>query len=156
MYRIYTSPGRRAGYRHRLVCRGVHPDGGPEAQFIADSAASGNSLFLVAEVGRRIVGILTLQGGNRKSTRHSATLGISVTRDCRGQGVGRAPMQAAIDWAKANLLLKLIELFVVTSNQPAVHLYEYCGFIVEGQRRNALYRDGQFHDDLLMALLLSD
>jgi hypothetical protein len=27
---------------------------------------------------------------------------------------------------------------------------------VEGHRRKALYRDGQFHDDLLMALLLDD
>jgi RimJ/RimL family protein N-acetyltransferase len=127
-----------------------------EAQFIADSAASGNSLFLVAEVGRRIVGILTLQGGKRKSTRHSATPGISVARDCRGQGAGRALMLAATDWAKANPLLRRIELFVVTSNQPAIHLYETFRFIVESHRRKALYRDGQFHDDLPMALLLED
>jgi RimJ/RimL family protein N-acetyltransferase len=124
-----------------------------EAQFIQGMLDSENSLFLVAELESRLVGILTLQGGKRKSTRHAATLGISVAKDYRDQGIGRTLMQTAIDWVKINLVLKRIELYVVTSNQPAIHLYEAFGFIQEGHRRKALFRDGQYHDDLLIARL---
>lgn len=127
-----------------------------EAQFIQAMAEAENSLFLVAEMEGRIIGSLTLQGGKRKSNRHAATLGITVAKDCRGQGVGRALMQAATDWAKANPVLKRIELNVVTNNPSAIHLYEAFGFYVEGHRRKAFYRDGLFHDDLLMALLLEN
>jgi len=127
-----------------------------EVQFIQELADAENSLFLVAEAEGRIIGSLTLQGGKRKSNRHAATLGITVAKDYRAQGAGRALMQAAIDWVKANPVLKRVELNVFTGNPSAIHLYEAFGFKVEGHRRKALYRDGLFHDDLLMALLIEN
>ena len=33
-------------------------------------------------------------------------------------------------------------------------IYEKLGFVVEGCRRQAIYRDGEYLDDLMMALLL--
>jgi RimJ/RimL family protein N-acetyltransferase len=35
-----------------------------------------------------------------------------------------------------------------------MRLYEEFGFIVEGRRREAVIRDGEFIDDLIMGLLL--
>jgi ribosomal protein S18 acetylase RimI-like enzyme len=82
-------------------------------------------------------------------------LGTSVARDCRGQGVGRVLMPVSIDEAEPNPLLRLIELYVVTRNQPTVKLYEALDPKVD-RRRKTQYRDGQFHDGLRMALLLDD
>ncbi len=127
-----------------------------EAQFFKELAQSDNSRFLVAEVDGSIIGTLILQGGKRKSNHHAATLGISVAKDCRGQGVGQALMRAAVAWAKASRVLKRIELKVFTDNPHAIHLYEKVGFVVEGQCRKTHYRDGIFHDDLIMALILDD
>jgi len=127
-----------------------------EAQFIQEMAQSDNSLFLVAEVDGRIIGVLTMQGGKRKSNHHAASLGITAAKGCRNQGVGNALMQAVVAWAKASGTLKRIGLTVYTDNQPAIHLYEKYGFVVEGQSKKAIFRDGQFHDVLQMALLLEE
>ena len=39
-------------------------------------------------------------------------------------------------------------------NQPAIRLYEQCGFVTEGVLRRAVFRDEQYLDELVMALLL--
>lgn len=125
-----------------------------EARLISEMNRATNSLFLVAEDDGRIVGQLTLQGGKRRNVRHSATLGITVGREHRGQGVGRRLMEHAIAWARAGRVVTRIELNVFVRNTNAVRLYESCGFVVEGRRRRSIRRDGEYVDDLLMALLL--
>lgn len=125
-----------------------------EARLIADMNRSGNSLFLVAEDDGHIIGQLTLQGGKRRNVRHAATLGITVAREWRNRGVGRRLMVYAIDWARAGGVLSRIELYVFVRNRNAIHLYESLGFEVEGRRRRAAHRDGEYLDDLVMSLLL--
>ena len=125
-----------------------------EARLISEMNRATNSLFLVAEDDGRIVGQLTLQGGKRRNVRHAATLGITVGREYRGQGIGRRLMTYAIDWARAGHVLTRIELNVFVRNTNAMRLYESCGFVVEGRRRRAAHRDGEYLDDLVMALLL--
>ena len=50
-----------------------------------------------------------------------------VAVDARRQGVGRALLSAAVDWARNNGVRK-IELHVFPWNEPAIHLYEQFGF----------------------------
>ena len=125
-----------------------------EARMISEMNRASNSLFLVAEDDGRIVGQLTLQGGKRRNVRHAATLGITVGPAYRGRGIGRRLMQYAIDWARAGGVVTRIELYVFVRNTNAIHLYESCGFEVEGRRRRAAQRDGEYLDDLVMGLLL--
>ncbi len=125
-----------------------------EARMISEMNRASNSLFLVAEDDGRIVGQLTLQGGKRRNVRHAATLGITVGRAHRGQGVGRRLMEHAIAWARASRVVTRIEFNVFVRNTHAIALYESCGFEVEGRRRRAAHRDGEYLDDLVMALLL--
>lgn len=125
-----------------------------EQEFIAETNRRDNSLLLLAEADGQVVGVLTLIGGRRQSQRHSADLGISIAQNWRDQGIGRRLMSAAIDRARAGKVLKRIELFVFLRNQRAIHLYESLGFVIEGRRRMAAFRDGEYHDDYLMALLL--
>lgn len=125
-----------------------------EARLIRDIARSVNSLFLVAEFEGRIVGQLTLEGGKRRNVRHAATLGITVEREWRGRGIGRRLIEHAITWARQSGVLTRIELHVFARNESAVHLYESCGFELEGRRRGPVMRDGELLDDLVMALLI--
>lgn len=113
-----------------------------------------NSIFLLAVNQGEIIGLLNLEGGKRKALAHSAELGLSVARPWRGKGVGNALMSEAMRWARANPVLKRIELFVYARNAPAIHLYEKYGFEIEARRRSAIYQHGQYLDDYLMALLL--
>lgn len=125
-----------------------------EAAILADFAASENSVFLVAESDGKIVGLLNCRGGIRRSIRHAAILGISVDRDWRGQGVGGQLMARVIEWARSTGIIKRIELAVFERNQVAVQLYQKFGFEIEGKRRKAIFRDGEYLDGLMMALLL--
>jgi RimJ/RimL family protein N-acetyltransferase len=125
-----------------------------EARMISELDRAGNGLFLVAEDDGRIVGQLTLQGGKRRNVRHATTLGITVGQAYRGRGIGRRLMEYAIDWARAGGVVTRIELNVFVRNTHAIALYESCGFEIEGRRRRAARRDGEYLDDLVMGLLL--
>lgn len=125
-----------------------------ERQVLADYAAADNCVFLVAEVGKQVVGILNCKGGTRRANRHEVVLGISVAREWRGRGVGKKLMARAIEWARGTGIVTRIELRVFVRNEVARHLYESFGFEVEGCCRRAIYRDGVYFDNLVMALLL--
>lgn len=125
-----------------------------EARAIRDMNQADNSLYLVAEIGGQIVGILTLNGGKRRNVKHSAVLGITVAREWRGRGIGRRLMAHAVEWARQTDILTRIELHVFARNTIAIALYESLGFEVEGRLRNAVIRDGVYIDDLIMSLLL--
>lgn len=126
------------------------------SRLIREMERADNSVFLVAEVGEQIVGILTLEGGKRRNVRHTATLGITVDKAWRDQGVGRRLIEYAIDWARRSHVLTRIELHVFARNVGAIHLYETCGFVLEGVRQHAVRRDGEYIDDLVMGLLLDE
>ncbi len=125
-----------------------------EERILADYVAAKNSIMLLAEMGRSIVGQLGLHGSRRRALRHAAELGMMVSKDWRGQGIGTALMERAITWAKGTGVLKRIELKVYVRNAPALRLYKKFGFQVEGRRERAVMEDGEWVDDYIMALLL--
>jgi RimJ/RimL family protein N-acetyltransferase len=125
-----------------------------EREFLAKSAAAPNSIVLLAEVDEEIVGELNCRGGTRQATRHAVTLGISVRQEWRGRGVGAALMAEAIAWTKQTGIVTRIELQVYARNEPAIRLYKKFGFEVEGRRRRVIFQEGEYLDDLIMALLL--
>ncbi|MBE0610648.1 MAG: GNAT family N-acetyltransferase, partial [Dehalococcoidia bacterium] len=49
--------------------------------------------------------------------------------------------------------LHRIQLEVYANNARARHVYEKVGFVLEGCRRQALYKFGRYHDVLVMSLL---
>lgn len=125
-----------------------------EKQFIADLAASINSTFLVAEVGDQIIATLICQGGHRRAMRHAAIMSISVAKEWRGQGIGGRLMEHIIAWAKKSGIVTRIELVVFVKNESAIRLYEKYGFEIEGKLHKAVFKNGKYYDNFIMALLL--
>jgi RimJ/RimL family protein N-acetyltransferase len=125
-----------------------------EAEFLRGFTESENAIFLVAELGGQIVGCLSAEGGRLRSLRHVVSLGISVQRHYRNQGIGKLLMAAALDWAAATGIVQRIELQVIVRNLRAIHLYRSFGFEIEGTKRNAVCRLGKMYDVHLMAKLL--
>jgi RimJ/RimL family protein N-acetyltransferase len=113
-----------------------------------------NAQWLLALEGGRIVGMLDMMGGSRPESAHNVGLGISVAKDWRDRGVGRALMSRAVEWARRTDGVSRIELEVFSDNARAIHLYERMGFRAEGLRRRAFIKDGVEIDSLMMALLL--
>jgi putative acetyltransferase len=85
--------------------------------------------------------------------RHVGQIGMAVRDDWQGKGAGSALMQAMVELADKWLNLARIELEVYTDNEPAIHLYEKFGFVIEGTHKRFAFRDGQFVDVHAMARL---
>lgn len=121
------------------------------AQLIKNLGRQENSCYLVARLDHRLVGVLTIQGGQLRRMRHVGRLEVYVDREVRGMGVGCALLEASIEWATESPRLSRLTLAVFEDNERAVALYRRTGFEVEG-RRAGEYReaDGSLRADLLM------
>ena len=73
-----------------------------------------------------------------------------------GRGHGTEVVRLVVGYALQTVGLHRVELEVYAHNPRARRVYEKCGFVLEGRRRDALLWDGQRHDSLLMAVLRSD
>jgi ribosomal protein S18 acetylase RimI-like enzyme len=100
-----------------------------------------------------VVGWCDLLRDARDGFGHGWRLGMGLLPAARGRGVGRRLAQAGIAAAMARGAER-IELEVFASNSRAVALYERLGFVREGVKRRARKLDGQYEDNVLMALLV--
>ncbi len=73
-----------------------------------------------------------------------------------GQGYGTEITRLVVNYALSTVGLHRVSLGVYDSNSRAQRVYEKCGFSHEGRLREVLRWDGQWHDELLMAVLHSD
>lgn len=108
------------------------------------------AVFVAERSDGAIVGRLSLARDTHPASSHVADLGVMVAKDARGQGVGWAMMEAAVEWAQASEIRKL-ELHVFPWNEPAIRLYERFGFEREGYRKGHYRRGGEDVDAVLMA-----
>lgn len=113
-----------------------------------------NSVFFVAEYESKIVGFVLLKGGRYRAVQHSALLAIGLDKNVRGKKLGDRLIKEAVAWAKSSEMIKRIELKVFENNARARKLYENNGFVLEGKRQKSVFKDGQYFNDLEMALLL--
>jgi RimJ/RimL family protein N-acetyltransferase len=122
-----------------------------EVAWLQSYATDSQKIVLVAEVAGSIVGMLDFQNGARKRLAHQSEFGMSVLKEWRGIGVGKALLQALIDWCAENSDIVQIRLAVFSNNEPAIHLYDSLGFVQEGRLMNQAHmKDGSFCDLLLM------
>jgi len=109
-----------------------------------------HAAVFVAEAGGEVIGRLSVARDPHPASFHVADLGLMVAVDHRRQGVGRALLERAVDWARESRVRKL-ELHVFPHNDPAIALYERFGFVREGYRREHYRRGTGFVDAILMA-----
>jgi RimJ/RimL family protein N-acetyltransferase len=122
-----------------------------EARWLADHLRHPDDLVIVAEHQGAVVGLVNFKAMRRKRLAHHGSFGVSVHPDWRGRGIGRALLEALLEWARANPRLEKVGLAVIADNDRAIALYRKLGFIEEGRRvKQIRYEDGRCVDDLLM------
>jgi ribosomal protein S18 acetylase RimI-like enzyme len=110
-----------------------------------------DDFVLGAFSGSYLVGVAGLYIQPRPKHRHKGMLwGMYVRPDHRTAGIGRKLVEAIIEHARQHV--ELLQLVVVADNMPARRLYASLGFVEYGIERHATKYQGEYHDDVLMAL----
>ena len=90
-------------------------------------------------------------------TAHSAEVGIFIgDKSCWNRGYGTEVMRLLLQFGFGTLNLNRIFLRVDQNNLRGIRAYEKAGFIHEGGLRQAIYRDGQYRDLLIMSVVRSE
>jgi len=95
------------------------------------------------------VGLRAIDHENRKA---SLAIGIESPHYW-GRGYGAEVIRLMLRYAFETLNLHRVELRAAAYNLRAIRCYEKCGFRHEGIERDSFFVDGEWHDDLLMAIL---
>jgi RimJ/RimL family protein N-acetyltransferase len=71
----------------------------------------------------------------------------------RDRGLGTEAIRIILRYAFEDSGLNRVGLSVFDFNETAIHTYQKLGFKTEGRLRQALRREGSFHDAILMSIL---
>jgi GNAT superfamily N-acetyltransferase len=87
----------------------------------------------------RLIGTVALEFSAKPKTRHKVLLiGMFVMSSSRSLGAGRALVEAAIDLARSRPGVTTMGLTVTEGNEPAIRLYNACGFQAFGTEPMAM------------------
>ncbi len=82
-----------------------------------------------------------------------ATLGIGLGREHVGRGYGTDAMRVIVAYGFREMGLHRIELSVAPFNVAGIRAYEKAGFTEEGRRRELVFHDGRWYDEVMMSVL---
>jgi RimJ/RimL family protein N-acetyltransferase len=90
-------------------------------------------------------------------TARSAEVGLFIgDKSCWNQGYGTEVMRLLLHFGFGTLNLNRIFLRVDEDNKGGIRAYEKAGFVHEGLLRQAIYREQQYHDMLIMSVLRAE
>lgn len=115
----------------------------------------GDKAMLLAFIDNKLIGCCNIDRNkeDRKRGLHVGTLGLSIKKEFREQGIGKALALATIDLAKKTLPgLRLMKLTVYEPNTKAKDLYKKLGFVQTGFIPKGLFYKGSYYDELIMVL----
>lgn len=122
-----------------------------DAEMAARAVPEVPGVFLGAFAGEELVGMAGYIANQRPKTRHKGIMvAVYVAPDWRAAKVGRRLVEAVIDHART--LGAILHCTVRADNAPARRLYLSLGFVPYGLERDAIFADGRYFDDVLLAL----
>jgi len=121
-------------------------------EHLAGSAAARRLPFTACDEAGRPVGHLELAEVDPTQRCAYVVRGV-VDPGVRRRGVGTAMMRAVLGIAFDELDLHRVEARVFASSTAALAAWEACGFVREGQIRDARLLAGRFHDLIVTGIL---
>lgn len=117
----------------------------------SESRAREEGFPFAIEVEGRPVGRIGLNQFRRRDRICSLYLFIG-DRGAWGKGYAREAVAALVEYAFDRWDLFQIELWTLAVNEPAIRVYESCGFVQEATLRQRSFKDGEWVDRLVMSV----
>ena len=127
-----------------------------EEDWINGCRANGKDIVLAIEFSKNEctsihVGNIGLHNINQHS--QIAELGIMIGEKSHwGKGIGEKAINLILKYAFYTVNVRKVYLNVYSKNKRARKLYEKCGFIAEGVFKEHLFRNGNYTDNVFMAV----
>lgn len=123
-------------------------------QFYKKVSDSNNSKTFIIEdkKTKKPIGITTLLDIDYFNSNAEYIIDIGE-KEYWGNGYGKEALSLMLDYAFKELNLHRIFLRVFSFNERAIKLYERLGFKHEGRMKEALFRQGNWHDIVIMGIL---
>ena len=123
------------------------------AERLSETPGSGDSFVLGCFADAKLIGTIGFFREREPKCAHLRMIGgMHVAAEQQGNGYGRTLLKQALERARQLPGLKLVQLSVTTTNEPAKTLYASFGFEIYGRAPQAMFVDGEYIDEYLMAL----
>lgn len=119
------------------------------------NSISSESYIIEEREGKRAIGITSLTNIDTKNRNAECIIDIGE-KDYWGMGYGTEALKILLEYAFLELNLHRVSLRVFSFNEKAIHIYNKLGFRKEGVMRESLYRNGTWHDIIMMGVLKRD
>lgn len=86
----------------------------------------------------------------------NAFVGCDIVPNFQGHGYATEFYHYILDYLFGACRLHRVELVTLKDNDRAQNLYKKLGFVVEGERREAIFRDGHYKNLVAMGLLATE
>lgn len=108
-------------------------------------------IVFVATIGDEVVGWVHLNLPEAEKLSHTAVLTVGVLSEYRRHGIGSALLERGVEWARDHGFEKLYNS-VPSTNEEAVDFLDSHGWEREAARRNHYRIEGDYVDEVMMAV----
>jgi len=123
-----------------------------ERKTLEQMTSEGQHFAIILAESDTLLGNISLNEVN--PIRRTATLGLFIGEaDSRGKGYGAEAIRLIVDYGFKTLNLHNIMLNVNSDNKQGIACYKKVGFREFGRRREAVFVDGKYVDNLYMEIL---
>lgn len=120
-------------------------------RFFSDLQGNNRVDVLVAKINGRVAGFLALW--RMDDDGQIASIGISVHPDYWGKGIATNLVRESIRLAKERGIRRLI-IETLEENSAMRHVAEKLGFKLEEVRKRKIFKDGDYHNEVVYSLQL--
>ncbi|MXQ53119.1 GNAT family N-acetyltransferase [Shimazuella alba] len=113
------------------------------------------SYIMVEKEHETPIGIISLINIDYKNRNAECIIDIGE-KEYWGKGYGSEGLKLLLDYAFYEMNLHRVSLKVFSFNDRAIRLYTKIGFQEEGNSRQSLFRNGEWHDIIHMGLLQNE
>ena len=109
---------------------------------------SKTSKRFIIEYNNKKIGVIRLDDIDLLNK--SICVGLDINKNFRRKGHGLNSFNVLLKYCFEELNMNRIWLLVADFNTKAFNLYKKLGFIEEGRQRERLYRNGEYHDYIMI------
>lgn len=120
------------------------------ARFAEFKPGTGRLMFTITTLDGQSVGGINLNSIDEKNGTFS--VGMQIDRDHRGKGYGTAAMEILLRYAFYERRLNKYYGSVLESNIASATMLKKLGCVEEGRRRQMVYSQGRYYDEILFGL----